>query len=178
MKHRPKIDPKSIPNQSKIDKNPILEPFGSKWASWGHLGASWGHLGSKKVANMAPTWFPKRRQIPLKNNPKKLSKFWCLLKLFFWGFWRIWGGKMEPSWHQNRIKNRSQLRKAIFWKNMVFHKEKLWFWRFWGSKLEVKIDQKSIKKWSQDGKVSWHRFFMDFGRFWKPSWHQVGVEYR
>ena len=38
--------------------------------SWSHLGASWGHFGSKKVANMAPTWFPKRRQIPFKNDQK------------------------------------------------------------------------------------------------------------
>ena len=29
---------------------------------------------------------------------------------------QVWESKMEPSWHQNRIPNRSQLRKAIFWK--------------------------------------------------------------
>ena len=36
--------------------------------------------------------------------------------------------------------------------------------------MEVKIDEKSIQKWSQDGKASWHRFLMDFGGFWEPSW--------
>ena len=36
--------------------------------------------------------------------------------------------------------------------------------------VQVKIDQKSIKKRDQHGKASWHRFFLDFGGFWRPSW--------
>ena len=44
--------------------------------------------------------------------------------------------------------------------------------------MEVKIDEKSIQKWSQDGQASWHRFLMDFGGFWEPSWGQVGRENR
>ena len=44
--------------------------------------------------------------------------------------------------------------------------------------MGAKIDEKSIKKWSQDGKASWHRFLMDFGGFWEPSWGQVGRENR
>jgi len=75
-------------------------------------------------------------------------------------------------------KNQCQLRKAIVWKNLVCPKEKPWFWGFRGSKLEVKIDEKSIQKWNQDGKASWHRFLMDFGGFWEPSWGQVGKENR
>ena len=53
-------------------------------------------------------------------------------------------------------------------------------WIFWvrGSKLGAKIDQKSIKKWSHDGMASWHRFFMDFGGFWRPSWCHDRVENR
>ena len=38
----------------------------------------------------------------------------------------------------------------------------------------TKIDQKSIKKRSKRGgqheKASWHRFFIDFDRFWDPIW--------
>ena len=44
------------------------------------------------------------------------------------------------------------------------------FFKIRGSKLGVKIDQKSIKKRDQHGKASWHRFFLDFGGFWRPSW--------
>ena len=35
-----------------------------------------------------------------------------------------------------------------------------------GSKNRSKID----KKGGQHGKPSWHRFFIDFGGFWEPSW--------
>ena len=36
--------------------------------------------------------------------------------------------------------------------------------------MGAKIDQQSIKKGSQDGKVSWHRFFVVFGGFLEASW--------
>ena len=159
----------------------ILERFGVLgtswgvlWPSWGRLGTSWERLGSKKVANMVPIWFPKRCQNREKIEAKcdqNLDVFWGRI---FAEFGWIWESKMEPSW----LLNRSQLRKAIFWKNRVFLQENQWFWRFWSSKLGVKIDQKSIKKWRHDGKASWHRFFMDFDRFGRPSWRQVGIEKR
>ena len=44
--------------------------------------------------------------------------------------------------------------------------------------MGVKIDQKSIKKGGQHGKVSWHRFWTDFDRFWEPSWNLVGSQNR
>ena len=36
--------------------------------------------------------------------------------------------------------------------------------------MEAKTDQKSIKKRSPRWMASWHRFFLDFGRFWEASW--------
>ena len=45
-----------------------------------------------------------------------------------------------------------------------------WFCRFRRSKLAPKIEQKSIKIWSPSWSASWHRFLMDFGEFWEPSW--------
>jgi len=55
-------------------------------------------------------------------------------------FWWILGGKMRPSWHQKRIKNRSQLREAHFTKNTIklnFNDVLVFGDRSW--------DQKSIK---------------------------------
>ena len=69
---------------------------------------------AEKVANMAPTWAPRWSQNRTKFDTKINQKINASWDRFLEGFWWIWGGKMEPSWHQNRIKNRSQLRKAIF----------------------------------------------------------------
>ena len=69
---------------------------------------------AEKVANMAPTWAPRWSQNRTKIDTKIKQTNHASLDRFLEGFWWIWGGKMEPSWHQNRIKNRSQLRNAIF----------------------------------------------------------------
>ena len=37
-------------------------------------------------------------------------------------------------------------------------------------KMGAKIEPKSIKKGVQHGKASWHRFLIDSGGFWEPSW--------
>ena len=42
--------------------------------------------------------------------------------------------------------------------------------KIWGWKLRAKTDQKSIKKRSPRWMASWHRFFLDFDRFWEASW--------
>ena len=39
--------------------------------------------------------------------------------------------------------------------------------------LGAKINQKSTKKGSQQDKASWHRFFIDVGGFWTPSWAKL-----
>ena len=36
--------------------------------------------------------------------------------------------------------------------------------------MRAKTNQKSIKKRSPRWMASWHRFFLDFGRFWEASW--------
>ena len=36
--------------------------------------------------------------------------------------------------------------------------------------MRAKTDQKSIKKRSPRWMASWHRFFLDFDRFWEASW--------
>ena len=143
-------------------------------ASWRLLGPSWSEKGSQHGSNLAPKTEPKS----IENRSQNRSIFECLPRSDFWRILMDLGRKMEPSWHPDGIKNRWQLRKAIFWKNVVLPWEKHWFWRFWRSKLRPKIDQKSIQKWRQVGKASWHRFFMDFLRFWRPRWSQVGRENR
>ena len=66
------------------------------------------------MAQMAPTWVPKWSQNGAKINGKIDRKSDVFLDGFFVRFWSISGGKMGPSWHQNRIQNRCQLRKAFF----------------------------------------------------------------
>ena len=83
--------------------------WGVLWPSWGRLGASWGRLGSKKVANMAPTWVPRGSQNEEKIDAKIDQKFDASWNRFLGGFWWILGTKIEPSWHQDGIKNRCQL---------------------------------------------------------------------
>ena len=77
--------------------------LGCLWVSWGRLGPSCdrpggvlGRLGSKKVANMAPTWCPKRNQNREKIEAKIdqnfdgswdriFKRFWWILKVkFIW----------------------------------------------------------------------------------------------
>ena len=88
--------------------------LGCLWASWGRLGAScgrpWGvlgRLGSKKVANMAPTWFPGAK-IEKKSKQKSIKILMALGVGFlkdFGGFgkvkWSQVGTEIEPKIHVN-----------------------------------------------------------------------------
>ena len=88
-------------------------------------------------------------------------------------FWRDFGGFWEGKWRQvgTQIDQKSMpIAKSDFLKNRALPAVGAWFFRFGGSKLGANIDQKSIKKRSQDGKATWHRFFIDFNGFWDPSW--------
>merc|ERR1711953_794006 len=66
--------------------------------------------------------------------------------------------------------------KSDFLKNLALAAAGARFLRFWASKLGVKIDQKLMKKRSPRWMASWHRFFLDFGRFlgasWEAKWSQ------
>ena len=135
----PKVLQKSTQNLPKCPKNlSKIVVRGRFWAPWGRLGgvlgrlgaslgvlgASWGvlwpslgRLGSKKVANMAPTWSPKRSQNREKIEAKIDQNFDVSWGRIFERFWRIWEGKMEPSWHRNRAQNPCEHRNAILRKS-------------------------------------------------------------
>ena len=108
------MDQKSNKNRSKIDQKStpgapggLLGPLGASWGvlgaswgvlwpSWGRLGASWRRLGSEKVANMAPTWLPKRSQKREKIEAKNDQNFDAS-----WGrFFKDFDGFGEAKWSQ------------------------------------------------------------------------------
>ena len=74
---------------------------------------------AEDIANMAPTWFPRRSPKREKNDAKIDQNFDASWGRSLERFWWILGGKMEPCWHKKRTKNRSQLRKAHFTKKHV-----------------------------------------------------------
>ena len=83
--------------------------MGASWgvlaASWGHLGGLLGRLGPKEVANMAPTWLPKRSQIPLKNDYKNYQNIDASWGRIFGDF----GGFGEAKWSQVGTKIASKI---------------------------------------------------------------------
>ena len=66
----------------------------------GVLGGSWAIFR----ANMAPSWVPRWSQNGEKIDAKIDQKIDAFQDRFLKRFWRIFGGKMEASWHQNRSK--------------------------------------------------------------------------
>ena len=112
-----KIDPKRHPKNDRSQEQPQGAPYRiishRGWASWGVLGASWGVLGGKSGqhgSNLAPKMEPRWSK-----NPSKFGSFFgCLLGSIFDRFLIDFcfqnGGKLRPK----SIKNRCQLRKAIF----------------------------------------------------------------
>ena len=116
IKNPPKSHEKSTQNRSW---RRLGAPWGllrASWCLWGRLesfvGASWGRLGSllgrlgaKKVANMIPTWLPKRSA----NRSKIEAKIDQFLNASWEWILMDFGSKMEASWHPNWIKNRYQL---------------------------------------------------------------------
>ena len=126
MKNEPKINQKSIKNGPKIDQKSskievwrapgqVWRPLGPSWAiqtvfggildhlggvpeaSWRGLGGLLGGLGPRKVANMAPTWPPKRSQNQLKIDTKIDHFFSASWNRFLEGFWWILDAKMSQS---------------------------------------------------------------------------------
>ena len=114
-KNQSKMDQKSIKNRPKSRSGGLRGRFGgllgrlgrskaSLEASWTVLEASWrglggllGGLGPRKVANMAPTWPPKRSQNQLKIDPKIDQFFSASWNRFLEGFWWILDAKMKQS---------------------------------------------------------------------------------
>ena len=80
----------------------------------GVVGASWRRFGTVWSGSWVPTWVPTWSQLGQKIDPK-IDHFWdASWDLFLDGFLWILGAQMEPSWHQNGIKNRCLLGRAIF----------------------------------------------------------------
>ena len=141
-KHPPKIhekyEQKTMKNQPKIDqkstKNRSWRPLGASWgllggswrsrghlggllgASWGPLGASWWPLGRHLVANMAPSWHPKRSPNRWKIEAKIDQFFNTSWDPIFAGCWWILGSK----WTQLGFKNRTQI--DVIFKRRFFEK--------------------------------------------------------
>ena len=83
----------------------------------------------------------------------------------------MFGAKVEPTWHQNRIKHRNQLRKAIFQKAKFFLKGKnKVFGDPRGRSWEDNSIKTSIKKGSQHGVHLGMDVRWIFGGFWEPGW--------
>ena len=76
----------------------ILDCLGSVLeASWRGLGGLLGGLWPRKVANMAPTWPPKRSQNQLKIDTKIDQFFSASWNRFLEGFWWILDAKIKQS---------------------------------------------------------------------------------
>ena len=71
-----------------------------------------------KVANMAPSWLPKRSQNRRKIDGKIDRKCNASWNRFLEGFWWIFGGKMEACWHQNRTKIDANFEERFFEKTL------------------------------------------------------------
>ena len=98
IKNRPKIVLGSSWDMLEVNNKKIWDFTAFQLRILGRLGGFLGRLGPNKVANMVPTWFPKRTpnqsQIEAKIN-QFLNASWDRI---FEGFWWILEGKMEASW--------------------------------------------------------------------------------
>ena len=139
------------------------------WVSWVRLKACCGHpwgvlgrLGSKKVANMVPTWSPKRSQNREKIEAKidqNLDGSWGRI---FERVWWIWEGKMDPSWDQNRTKNPCEHRNAILRKSCSHCSGGANF-----LDSEVQVGSKNRSKIDHKMRSTWEGILASiFDRFW------------
>ena len=69
---------------------------------------------------MAPSWPPKSKPNRRKNDAKIDRKNDASWNRFLEGFWWIFGGKMEPCWHQNRAKIDANFEERFFEKKYIF----------------------------------------------------------
>ena len=137
--------------------------WGVLWAFWGRLGSPLGRLERKKVANMVPTWLPKRSQNREKIEAKIDQNFDASWGRIFEGFWWIWGGKMEartnPSCPSRFLRCLGGL-----------------LGRLERSKGSLKASWTVLgASWARLGRVlgaSW----AVLGREWGPTWFQLGSQ--
>ena len=113
---------------------------GSQMRLGRRLGRLLGDFQSQDGSNLGPKKVPSWSQNDVKID-EKIDQKSMALEI---DFWRDVGGFWEGFWYQNRRRNRCYLRKAVFWKNIVFPLEKHAFLTSRGSKLGVKSDEKSM----------------------------------
>ena len=101
-------------------------------------GAVLARLGSQ----VEPSWRPKLRQNREKIIAKMHLKIDTFQERFLMRCWSVWGGKMEASWHQHRMKNGCELREARFKKKPCFYMGKTMI-------LKVRKVNKSMKNASK-----------------------------
>ena len=77
---------------------------GSQMRLGRRLGRLLGDFQSQHGPNMAPSWVPRWSQNGEKIDAKIDQKIDAFQDRFLKRFWRIFGRKMEASWHQNRSK--------------------------------------------------------------------------
>ena len=103
------------------------ECLGASWgvlrASWGVLWAFWGRLEGKKVANMAPTWLPKRSQNPSKIEAKIDQFFNASWDRIFEGCWWILEAKWSQVGTQMASKIDPNFERRFFEKTLFFPSE-------------------------------------------------------
>ena len=114
MGNQPNIEPTSIKNQTELDQESTKIIAGAKNVAHFVLGAvleaSWARLRGQRI--------PNRREIDNKTRNKIDQKMDAFQVAVFNSFLEIFARKMEACWHQGRIKNRWQLRKADFAKKI------------------------------------------------------------
>ena len=128
-----------------------------------------------------PTWRQVGFQNRAKINKRSLQESIKKLMPFTIDFQINFGGFSERKWKHvgTKIDEKSiRIAKNEFLINRALAAAGAWSVRFWGPKLGAKTHQKTIKKWSQHEKASWHRFFLDFGEFWKASWEAISSQDR
>ena len=72
---------------------------------------------SEKVGNMGPSWLPKSSQHQQQIDAKSDKKIEAFQNQFLKRFWWIWGGKIDASWHQHRLKIDTKYESQFFEKS-------------------------------------------------------------
>ena len=143
--------------QTSIKNHETSRSGGLLDGSWTHFGPVWT-LGLifdtflvslegvlwRKSGQHGPNLDPKMEAKSMKNEVENQSNFQCLLESIFYAmlvdFWWKNGGKLAPTW----IQNRCAMRKAMLWKNIVFPLGKTILLNVLEVKVGTKNNEKSI----------------------------------
>ena len=124
---------------------------------------------------MEPKSAKNRKKIDAKID-RKIDASWGR---FLERFWWIFGAKMEPSWHQNGIKNRCQLRKAFFSRNALSLQRGLVLQDQEGRKWEQKWTKNRAKNRVKKGRhlgIEFSSILIDLGEQNEGKIHQKSIQ--